>query len=128
MFIKEAGRVSLSTMEVDFVDASELDAIYSGCTKHSVEMGIAPTLLPATNSENQAAFVLILGEATSTKANPIDVRVKYLCEQARRDIVASIYVKSESCLLTSSLRRLTHTSWSNYGRCYRRCSMYLKEG
>ena len=47
---------------------------------------------------NQATIRKIEREASSTKANHIDVRVKYLCDYALQGVVVPQYVPSEMML------------------------------
>ena len=45
--------------------------------------------------DNQAAFKQLEGEASSIKAKPIDVRLKFVSDYARRGIVLAQCVRSE---------------------------------
>ncbi|CAH0483071.1 unnamed protein product [Peronospora belbahrii] len=95
---KNQGGVALRTTESEFVAASEAGRELHGIREALTEIGVTLTLPLTMHIDNQAAIVQIAGEATSTKAKHIDVRVKYLCEQARRGIVVPVYVKSELML------------------------------
>ena len=56
--------------------------------------------------DNQAALKQLAGEASSLKAKHIDVRMKFVCDYARRGVVAAQYVRSElqlADLLTKAL-------------------------
>ena len=48
--------------------------------------------------DNQAAIRQLEGEASSITAKHIDVRVKFVCDFARRGIVLAQYVRSEQML------------------------------
>ena len=56
--------------------------------------------------DNQASLKQLTGEASSLKAKHIEVRLKFVCDYARRRVVAAQYVRSElqlADLLTKTL-------------------------
>uniref|UniRef100_A0AAV1TE09 Polyprotein n=1 Tax=Peronospora matthiolae TaxID=2874970 RepID=A0AAV1TE09_9STRA len=103
---KKQGGVSLSTMEAEFVAASEIARELLGVREMLIEIGMAPELPMLMHVDNQAAIRQLEGEASSLKAKHIDVRVKFACDFARRGIVRAQYVRSElmlADLLTKAL-------------------------
>ena len=103
---KKQGGVSLSTMEAEFVAASEQVRELLGIREMLCEIGKPPMLPMALHVENQAALKQLAGEASSLKAKHIDVRLKFVCNYARRGVVAAQYVRSElqlADLLTKTL-------------------------
>uniref|UniRef100_A0AAV1UPI6 Polyprotein n=1 Tax=Peronospora matthiolae TaxID=2874970 RepID=A0AAV1UPI6_9STRA len=103
---KKQGGVSLSTMEAEFVAASEIAREMLGVREMLIEIGMAPELPMLMHVDNQAAIRQLEGEASSLKAKHIDVRVKFVCDFARRGIVRAQYVRSElmlADLLTKAL-------------------------
>ena len=103
---KKQGGVALSTMEADFVAASEQVRELLGIREMLCEIG-KPRMLPMPlHVDNQAALKQLAGEASSLKAKHIDVRLKFVCDNARRGVVAAQYVPSElqlGDLLTKAL-------------------------
>lgn len=61
-------------------------------------LGEVPTLPMLMHADNQAAINQIEVEASSLKAKHIDVRLKFVCDYARRDIFLAQYVRSEKML------------------------------
>ena len=103
---KKQGEVSLSSLEVEFVAASEQVRELLGIREMLCEIGKPPMLPMALHVENQAALKQLAGEASSLKAKHIDVRLKFVCNYARRGVVAAQYVRSElqlAGLLTKTL-------------------------
>lgn len=49
----------------------------------------------ALHVDNQAALKQLAGEVSSLKANPIDVRLKFVCDYAKRGVLAAQYVRSK---------------------------------
>ena len=62
------GGVSLSTMEAEFVAASEIARGVLGAREILMEVGLAPALPMQLHVETQAAIRQIAGEASSLKA------------------------------------------------------------
>uniref|UniRef100_A0AAV1UES1 Polyprotein n=1 Tax=Peronospora matthiolae TaxID=2874970 RepID=A0AAV1UES1_9STRA len=85
-------------MESEFVAASEAGRELLGVRETLSEIGESPALPMKMLIDNQAAIRQIEGEASSTKSNHVDVRVKYLCDNARRGIVVPQYVPSDLML------------------------------
>ena len=63
---KKQGGLSLSTVESEFVEASEAGRELLGIRETLTEIGVIPTLPLTMHIDNQAAIVQIAGEATST--------------------------------------------------------------
>ena len=65
-----------------------------------------PALPIVLHADNQTAMNQLAGEVSSPKEKHIDERLKFVCEYARRRVVAERYVRSElqlSDLLTKAL-------------------------
>ena len=77
---RKQGGVSLSTMEAEFVAASDMARELLGLREMLSEVGIAPALPMKLYVGNQAAISQISGEASLVKAKHIDVRLKFLCD------------------------------------------------
>uniref|UniRef100_A0AAV1TQ25 Polyprotein n=1 Tax=Peronospora matthiolae TaxID=2874970 RepID=A0AAV1TQ25_9STRA len=97
-YSKKQGGVALSTMESEFVAASEARRELLEVIETLSVIGESPALPMKMLIDNQAAIRQIEGEASSTKAKHIDVRVKHLCDYARRGIVVPQYVPSNLML------------------------------
>ena len=97
---------SLSTMEAEFVAASEMARDLLGLRELLREIGMSPALPMKLYVENQAAISQISGEASSMKAKHIDVRFKYLCDFSRRGVIAAHYLRSE--VMLADLMTKTH--------------------
>ena len=97
-FAKKQGGVSLSTMEAEFVAASEVARDIIGLRQMLMEIGMAPIVPMLMHVDNQAAISQIVGEASSSKAKDIDVRHKFIKDYARRGIVKAQRVRSELML------------------------------
>uniref|UniRef100_A0AAV1TUP3 Polyprotein n=1 Tax=Peronospora matthiolae TaxID=2874970 RepID=A0AAV1TUP3_9STRA len=91
---RKQGGVSLSTMEAEFVAASEIARELLGVREILCEIRMALELPMLMHVDNQAAIRQLEGEASSLKANHIDVRVKFVCDFARCRIVRAQYVRS----------------------------------
>ncbi|CEG48170.1 FOG: Transposon-encoded proteins with TYA, reverse transcriptase, integrase domains in various combinations [Plasmopara halstedii] len=103
---KKQGGVSLSTMEADFVAASETARELLGIQEMLKEVGLAPTQPMTMHVDNQATIRQIEGETSSLEARHIDVRLKFVKDFARRGVVEMRYVRSElmlADLLTKAL-------------------------
>lgn len=93
---KKQGGVSLSTMEAEFVAASEQTRELLGIREMLGEIGMPPGLPMTLYIDNQAAIKQLDGEASSIKAKHIDVRLKFVRDYSRREIVSAQYVRSEA--------------------------------
>ena len=103
---KKQGRVSLSTMESEFVAASEVTRELIGLQQMLKEVGMAPVVPMLMYVENQAAICQIEGEASFITTKHIDVRHKHLRNLAQHGIVTTKHVLSELMLadpITKSL-------------------------
>uniref|UniRef100_M4B6C6 RxLR effector candidate protein n=1 Tax=Hyaloperonospora arabidopsidis (strain Emoy2) TaxID=559515 RepID=M4B6C6_HYAAE len=70
-------------MDPEYVAASEVGRKLLGVRETLSEIGESPALPMKVLIDNQAAIRQIEGEASSTKAEHIDGRVKYLCDYSR---------------------------------------------
>ncbi|CAH0474329.1 unnamed protein product [Peronospora belbahrii] len=84
---KKQGGVSLSTTEAEFVAASEVARELLGIREMLYKIGAVPKQSMLMHMENQSAIRQLEDEASSLKAKQIDVRVKFVCDFARRGIV-----------------------------------------
>ena len=84
---KKQGSISLSTMEGEFVAASEMDRDLLEIRDLLMELGLAPNLPVKIRVDNQAATRQNKGEASSLRANHIDVSLKFVNKYARRGIL-----------------------------------------
>ena len=75
---KKQGGVSLSTMEAEFVVASEVTRELLGVREMLCKIRVVPTLPMLIHADYQAAIRQLEGEASSLKTKLIDVRVKYV--------------------------------------------------
>lgn len=74
-------------IEAMFVAASEVARKLLGIREILNEFVFLIKLLMSMYVENRAAIKQLEGEALSAKAKHIDVRIKFLCEYARRKII-----------------------------------------
>uniref|UniRef100_A0AAV1VBP2 Polyprotein n=1 Tax=Peronospora matthiolae TaxID=2874970 RepID=A0AAV1VBP2_9STRA len=103
---KKQGGVSLSTMEMEFVAASEQARELLVTREMLNEIGKPPALPMVLHVDNQAALKQLAGGTSFLKAKHIDSRTKFVCDFARRGIIVSQYVRSEqqlADLLTKAL-------------------------
>ena len=106
---KKQGGLSLSTMEAEFVAASEVARELMGLRQMLGEVGMAPVVPMPMHVHNKAAISQIEREASSIKAKHIDVRHKYLRDYAQRGVVKAQHVRSEliiADLMTKALDAL----------------------
>ena len=78
----------------------------------------APMLPMALHVDNQAALKQLAGEASSLKAKHIDVRLMFVCDYARRGVVAAQYVRSELQLADLLTKDLTPQNSQSCASCY----------
>uniref|UniRef100_A0AAV1TI68 Uncharacterized protein n=1 Tax=Peronospora matthiolae TaxID=2874970 RepID=A0AAV1TI68_9STRA len=109
---RKQGGVSLSTMEAEFVAATEVARELLGLREMLCEVGVEPTLPMQLRVDNQAAIAQIAGEASSLKAKHVDVRLKFLCDYSRRGIITASYVRSEQMLADLLTKALDATKLS----------------
>ena len=116
---KKQGGVSLSTMEAEFVAASETARELLGLREMLSEIGMAPKLPMLMHVDNQAAVRRIEGEASLLKAKYIDVGVNFVCDfaQARDCPRAACEIGSNTPPICSQ-RRWIRPSWQ---RCVHWC-------
>ena len=96
-------------MEAEFVAASEVAREVLGLREMLREIGLEPALPMQLHVDNQAAISQIAGEASSLKAKHVDVRLKFLCDFARRGVVVASYVRSEQMLADLMTKALDAT-------------------
>uniref|UniRef100_A0AAV1V3X7 Reverse transcriptase Ty1/copia-type domain-containing protein n=2 Tax=Peronospora matthiolae TaxID=2874970 RepID=A0AAV1V3X7_9STRA len=106
---RKQGGVALSTMEAEFVTASEVAHEVLGLREMLREVGLDPALPMQLHVVNQAAISQIANEASSLKAKRVDVRLKFLCDFARRGVVVAICVRSEKMLVDLMTKALDAT-------------------
>uniref|UniRef100_A0AAV1VBX8 Integrase catalytic domain-containing protein n=1 Tax=Peronospora matthiolae TaxID=2874970 RepID=A0AAV1VBX8_9STRA len=103
---RKQGGVTLSTMEAEFVAASETARELLGIREMLGEVGMAPELPMTLHVDNQAAIRQLDGEATSMKAKHIDVRVKFVCDFVRRGVIKAQYVHTDEQLADALTKAL----------------------
>uniref|UniRef100_A0AAV1UQN3 Integrase catalytic domain-containing protein n=1 Tax=Peronospora matthiolae TaxID=2874970 RepID=A0AAV1UQN3_9STRA len=103
---RKQGGVTLSTMEAEFVAASETARELLGIREMLGEVGMAPELTMTLHVDNQAAIRQLDGEATSMKAKHIDVRVKFVCDFVRRGVIKAQYVHTDEQLADALTKAL----------------------
>lgn len=84
--------MSLSAMEAEFVAASKVARELLGIREMLNEFGLSIKLAMSMYVYNRAAIKQVEGEASSAKPKCIDVRVKFLCKYARREIIEPFFV------------------------------------
>ena len=77
------------------VAASEVARELLGIREMLCEIGAVPKLPMIMLVDNRDAIRQIEGEASSLKPKCIDVRVKFVCDFARRGVVLAQYVQSD---------------------------------
>lgn len=90
--------MSLSTIEAEFVAASEMTREMLGLCEMRSEVGIAPAVPMELHVDNQAAISQAAGDASSMKARDINFRLKFLCNLSRRGVITETYLKSKLML------------------------------
>ena len=100
------GGVSLSTMEAESVAASDAARELLGVRELLQELGMVIVTPMPMMVDNQAAIKHLEGELSSAKAKHIDIRVEFVCDQARRGIIMPNYAPSDQMvadILTKAL-------------------------
>uniref|UniRef100_A0AAV1UUA6 Reverse transcriptase Ty1/copia-type domain-containing protein n=2 Tax=Peronospora matthiolae TaxID=2874970 RepID=A0AAV1UUA6_9STRA len=77
--------VALSTMEAEYVAASQTSAEMIGIVELLKEIGVQMQSCTTLHVDNQAAIAQIKGEDTSGRAKHIDVRYKFVKDLAKKD-------------------------------------------
>ena len=103
------GGVALSRMEAEFVAASEIAREVLVLREMLREMRLKPALPMKLHVDNQAAIRRISGEALPLKSKQVDVRLKFLCDFARRGVVVASYVRSEEMPADLMIKALNAT-------------------
>nr|CCA16586.1 PREDICTED: copia proteinlike putative [Albugo laibachii Nc14] len=124
---KKKGGVSLSTMEAELVVASDAARELLGVRELLQELGLPIVTLMSMMVDNQAAIKKLEGESSSARAKHIDIRVKFVCVQARRGaiipncvpsnkVIAVILAKALDPHRLDSLRTLVSLQLPQHGR------------
>ncbi|CAI5724638.1 unnamed protein product [Hyaloperonospora brassicae] len=103
---RKQGGVTLSTMEAEFVAASENARELLGIQKKLGEVGMEPELPMTLHVNNQAAIRQLDGEATSMKAKHIGVRVQFVCNLVCRGVIKAQYVHTDEQLADALTKAL----------------------
>ncbi|KAE8886394.1 hypothetical protein PF007_g12529 [Phytophthora fragariae] len=105
LFKKQAS-ISLSTMEAEFVAASQVTAEMLGIAELLKEIGVKAKGVYDLKVDNQAAIKQIKGEDTSGRAKHIDIRYKFVKDLARKEVLDVAYCESKEMradILTKAL-------------------------
>jgi hypothetical protein len=89
---KKQGAVALSTMEAEFVSASECGRSLLGLRETVQEIGLRVTKPMVTWMDNQAAIKQVESENRSAKSRHIDVKLKFLKDFAEKSVITPRYV------------------------------------
>lgn len=92
---RKQGGVSLSTMEAEFVAASEMAREMIGIREMFTYVGLAPAIPMQLHVDNQEKICHIAGEARSLKAKTVNVRLKLLRDFSHRGVITACYLRSE---------------------------------
>ncbi|CEG44454.1 FOG: Transposon-encoded proteins with TYA, reverse transcriptase, integrase domains in various combinations [Plasmopara halstedii] len=90
---KKQGDVSFSTMEAEFVAASETARELLGIEKMLKEEGLTSTQPMSMHVDNEATIRQIEGKTSFLKAKHIDVRLTFVIDFACRGVVEMRYVR-----------------------------------
>ncbi|KAG6603126.1 Integrase catalytic core protein [Phytophthora cinnamomi] len=92
---KKQSSVALSTMEAEFVAASQVTAEMLGIVELLSEIGIKVEVPYKLHVDNQAAIKQIEGEDTSGRAKHIDIRLKFIKDLSRNKGLNVSYCESK---------------------------------
>ncbi|KAE8889350.1 hypothetical protein PF007_g14784 [Phytophthora fragariae] len=92
---KKQSSVALSTMEAEFVAASQVTAEMLGIVELLSEIGIKVEVPYKLHVDNQAAIKQIAGEDTSGRAKHIDIRLKFIKDLSRNKGLNVSYCESK---------------------------------
>uniref|UniRef100_A0AAV1V4T6 Polyprotein n=1 Tax=Peronospora matthiolae TaxID=2874970 RepID=A0AAV1V4T6_9STRA len=98
--------VALSTMEAEFVAASQTAAEMMGIIELLKEIGVSVQPDSTLHVDNQAAIAQIKGEDTSGRAKHIDVRLKFVKDLETKKMLKVQYCESKGMradILTKTL-------------------------
>ncbi|GMF48730.1 unnamed protein product [Phytophthora fragariaefolia] len=90
---KQTG-VSLSTMEAEFTSASHVGRELLGLRELVRELHHAVSQSMSMHMDNQAAIKQMESEGSMSSAKHVDIRIKFICDYARKGIVETKYVES----------------------------------
>jgi hypothetical protein len=87
--------VALSTLEAEYIAASEVCKTLIGMEQLLSEIGLQIITPIPLWIDNQAAIINIQQESSSSRLKHVDTRIKFLCDRANQMQVSPKYVKSE---------------------------------
>jgi hypothetical protein len=87
--------VALSTLEAEYIAASEVCKTLIGMEQLLSEIGLQIITPIPLWMDNQAAIINIQQESSSSRLKHVDTRIKFLCDRANQMQVSPKYVKSE---------------------------------
>ncbi|KAE9006192.1 hypothetical protein PF005_g12885 [Phytophthora fragariae] len=101
---KKQASISLSTMEAEFVAASQVTAEMLGIAELLKEISVKAKGVYDLKVDNQAAITQIKGEDTSGRAKHIDIRYKFVKDLARKEckLVVVDGIGADNCYHCSS--------------------------
>jgi hypothetical protein len=105
---KQTG-VSLSTMEAEFTSASHVGRELLGLRELVRELHFAVSQPMPMHMDNQAAIKQLESEDSMASAKHVDIRIKFICDYARKGIVEPKYV--ESRLMKADLLTKGRPGW-----------------
>nr|CCA18210.1 hypothetical protein PITG_14129 [Albugo laibachii Nc14] len=86
--------VSLSTMEAEFIAASQAGRELLGLRQLFQELGIKIAEPMKMKMDNQAAIKQLESEKSTASAKHVDTRFKFICHYDHAQVVQPIFVKS----------------------------------
>lgn len=107
---KKKGGVSLSTMEAEFVAASDGARELRGVRELLHELGLVIVTPMLMMIDHQAVIKNLEGESSPAKANHIDIKMKFVCDQARRGVIVPHHVPSNKIIAEILTKRSIPTS------------------
>nr|CCA27551.1 PREDICTED: copia proteinlike putative [Albugo laibachii Nc14] len=93
-------------MEAEFDTASDAACELFGVRELLQELGLVIVTPMLMMVDNQAAIKHLEAESSSARVKHIGIRVKFICDQARRGVILPNYVQSDKMIadiLTKSL-------------------------
>lgn len=102
---KKQGGVTLSTLEAEFVAASQAARALLGSDELLKELGMHVDTLMVMRMDSQSANALVESESSSMTAKHIDVRIKFVKESLKRGIVQPEY-KPPSQILADNFTKV----------------------
>jgi hypothetical protein len=99
--------VALSTLEAEYIAASEVCKTLIGMKQLLSEIGLQIITPIPLWMDNQAAIVNLQQESSSSRLKHVDTRIKFLCDRANQMQVSPKYVKSEHMIADIFTKPLT---------------------